>query len=413
MEDILVIKNTILKQLVERSNEFELDFNSVDELGFSKRLEYAFRNLVKENHFSIGNSEQERLLSEIIEHFLNHGPLGELLNDPSVTEVMINGPKQVYVERNGTLELTNIVFRNEQHLLNFIDRILARCSRRISELEPYVDASLVDGSRVNVIRPPVSGIGPLLTIRKFSYRTLDINELVSLGTLDATSADFLKACVLSRLNILISGGAGAGKTTLLNALASFVPDNERIISIEETRELHLNRSHFVPLETRLPNIEGRGEITIRDLLRNVLHMRPDRIIIGEVRSSEVLDMIQAMNTGHDGSMTTLHANSSLHALDRLETLCLMSGQNIPSEVVKRQIISAVDLMVHVIRMSNGSRRVREISEITKGKEYSLNAIFSDDGEGASKLKFTGQAPAFYPRLKKMANYTCKLFERGS
>jgi pilus assembly protein CpaF len=324
---------------------------------------------------------------------------------------MVNGPREVYIEREGRLEPTDIRFRDEQHLNYFIEKIVSPLGRRVTELEPYIDARLKDGSRVNIVKPPISPSGAIITIRKFSHRILRIDDLINLKTLERPTAEFLGACVLSKLNIVISGGAGTGKTTLLNILASFIPETERAVIIEDTREIHLSKRNTVFLETRPANIGGTGEITIRDLLRNALHMRPDRIIIGEVRSDEVLDMIQAMNTGHEGSMVTIHANSALETLDRLEVLALLGRANISSEVVRRQLITAFDLIVHLVRLPDGSRRIVQISEMLKSKEYSLQDICILKEE-TGELKFTGKVPTFYPRLKTKGNYFLKEFEQG-
>ena len=408
--DLRNLTESILKQLIERSKEFPIDFSKLDESSFRRRVEAMFKSVLKDNKgISLTRHQQEEILSEIISYLLGLGPIDKLLKDSNISEIMVNGPKQVYIEKEGTLELTDITFRDEDHLSYFIEKIISPLGRRVTEFEPYVDARLKDGSRVNIVRSPVSAVGSILTVRKFSHRILNIDDLIKLGTLDDLTAAFLRACVISRLNILISGGASSGKTTLLNVLGSFMPEGERVITIEDTRELHFPREHVIYLETRPPNIEGKGEITIRDLVKNSLHMRPDRIIVGEVRSDEVLDMIQAMNTGHEGSMTTLHANSPLEALDRLEILTLMGSPNVSSEVAKRQIISALDLIVHMARLADGSRKVTQISQILKSKEYSLQDIFIFD-EDLEKLKPTGKMPIFYLRLKHRANYVCEEFK---
>jgi pilus assembly protein CpaF len=321
---------------------------------------------------------------------------------------MINGPHQVYVERKGNLELTDITFNDEAQVSYLIEKIISPVGRRISEFEPFVDARLNDGSRVNIVRSPVSRIGPLLTIRKFSYNVLRMDDLIKLGSLNSSAAEFLKACVISRMNILISGGAGTGKTTFLNALIDFIPENERLITIEDTRELIISRKHTVPMETRPFNIEGKGEISIRDLFKNALHMRPDRIIAGEVRGGEVLDMIQAMSTGHEGSMTTLHASSPSEALDRLEILALMGSSNMSGEVARRQIIGAVDLVVYLTRFPDGRRRVTQISEVLKSKEYSMQDIFVFDEESGA-LKPAKVKPNFYNKLNKVSGYRSQDF----
>ncbi len=404
----------ILTQLIRRIREYRLNFSAMEESDFRKKIETLFRSVLKENRVSFTHHEQEKVLGEIMSYFLGLGPLEKLLNDPGISEILVNGPREVYIERDGNLEVTDITFKDEERLLYFIDKILSPLGRRVTELEPYIDARLKDGSRINIVRSPVSSVGPVLTIRKYSSNILNTDDLINLGTLDSRVADFFKACVISRINVLVSGGAGSGKTTLLNVLTSFILGEERIITIEDTRELRILRKHVVSLETRPPNIEGKGEITIRDLLKNSLHMRPDRIIVGEVRSSEVLDMIQAMNTGHDGSMTTLHANSPLEALERLEVLVLMGSPNISSEVAKRQIISGIKLVIHMKRFPDGSRKVTQISEVLKSKEYALEDIFvlEETADKTSKLKPTGRVPAFYPQLKTRANYMCKEFKEG-
>jgi len=401
-------KENILNKLNSREEELRANFGKDDRSAFQRTIEAAFKTVVKENKINLNRLEQEELLSEIITHFLGFGPIEKLLKDQSVSEIMVNGPHQVYVERNGNLELTDITFNDEAQVLYLIEKIISPVGRRISEFEPFVDARLKDGSRVNIVRSPVSRIGPLLTIRKFSYNVLRLDDLIKLGSLNTRAAEFLKACVISRINILISGGAGTGKTTFLNALIDFIPENERLITIEDTRELIVSRLHTVPMETRPFNIEGKGEISIRDLFKNALHMRPDRIIAGEVRGAEVLDMIQAMSTGHEGSMTTLHASSPLEALDRLEILALMGSSNMSSEVARRQITGAVDLIVYLTRFADGSRRVTQISEVIKSKEYSIQDIFVFDEESKS-LKPTKIKPAFYNKLTKTVGYISKDF----
>jgi pilus assembly protein CpaF len=408
------IKARFSKELMDRMYAQHLDFPSSEESksDFRRSIEGIFKSIVRENRdINLTHAEQEEVLTQIISDILGLWPIYKLLIDPAVFEIMVNGPKEVYVEREGKLELTDITFRNEQHLNYLIEQTVSSMGRRLTELEPFIDARLKDGSRVNIVRSPVSST-PTVTIRKFYHQILDIDNLINLKTLHSAAAEFLKACVICRLNILISGGSGSGKSTLLNALASFIPDGERVITIEDTRELHLSRKHTIFLETRPPSIEGKGEITIRDLLKNSLHMRPDRIIIGEVRSDEVLDMIQAMNTGHEGSMTTLHANSSLEALDRLEILALIGRANMPSEVIRRQLIMAIDIIIHITRFRDGSRKVTRITELLKTKEYSLQDIFIFKDE-TGKLEYTGKIPTFYPWLKNKANYVTKEFEAGN
>ncbi len=405
------LKQEILKRILERGHQYGIDSSNIDSIHFHRRIESIFRSILKENRdLLLNRQEQERVLGEIVSELLGLGPIDQLLKDPSITEIMVNGPKQVYIERNGKIEATDITFRDEEHLLYYIEKIVSPAGRSVTEFEPYIDARLKDGSRVNVVRSPITAKGPLITIRKFSGCVLNMDDLLNNKALTSMAADFLKACVISRLNILISAGSNCGKTTLLNVLASFIPEGERVITIEDTRELHIDRAHTVFLETRPPNIEGKGEITIRELVRNSLHMRPDRIIIGEVRSSEVLDMIQAMNTGHEGSMTTFHANSPLDALDRLEVLTLMGSNNISSEVAKRQIITAIDLVIQLARFADGTRRIVEIGEVIKCKEYKIQELFVYD-EDSHTLKLTGNTPTFYPVLKRKANYSAQEFER--
>ena len=408
------IKEDILKQIIESEDSIKSSYSNFGESTFHRRIEVMFRSILKSSKISLNRNEQDEVLGEVISYFTGLGPINNLLNDPEVTEIMVNGPKQIYVEKRGNLELSDVTFKDQQQLSYFIEKIVSPLGRRISEFEPYVDARLRDGSRVNIVRAPVSSIGSILTIRKFNYRKFNLKDLANLKTLNEPVAEFLKACILSKLNILISGGASSGKTTLLNALGSLIPNKERVITIEDTRELFLEREHTIPLETRTSNIEGKGEITIRSLVRNSLHMRPDRIIIGEVRSEEVLDMIQAMNTGHEGSLTTLHANSSLEALDRLEILSLLGNPNMSSEVAKRQIISAIDLVIQTQRFPEGPRKIVQVSEVVKSKEYELKDIVAFSGkEEQETSEFTGIVPGFYAKLNREARYFCKYFDEGA
>ena len=403
----------VLVKLTDPEIGLKLDFLRAKDQAFVSSVIRVIKDMVRDNKIQISRLQEEELLNEVVAYFLALGPIGMLLRDPSISEIMINGPKQVYVERNGKMELTEIVFNDETQLTYFIERILDYSGRRVSSLEPCVDACLKDGSRVNIVKAPVSSVGSLLTIRKMSYRFLTLDDQVRLKTLNLMVADFLKACVTSRLNILICGGAGSGKTTMLNALAGHISDKERIITIEETRELNFNHNHFLPLETRLPNVEGKGEISMRTLLKNALHMRPDRIIVGEVRAEELWDMIQAMNTGHDGSMTTLHANSTYDAMDRLEMLALLGNPNVSSDVARRQIISAVDLIIHMVRLSDGSRRLIQVSEVRKGEDYGLDDIFivGQGNDGPTELKATGQSLRCYNKIKAKTSYTNDQLER--
>ncbi|MDD5281080.1 MAG: CpaF family protein [Candidatus Omnitrophica bacterium] len=403
----------VLEKLTDPQEGIKVDFLKIKDQAFIASVIHVIKEEARSSKAQLSRLQEEELLNEVIAYFLELGPIGMLLKDQSISEIMINGPSQVYIERNGKIELTEIRFTNEAHLAYFIERILDYSGRRVNSLEPCVDARLKDGSRVNIVKSPISSVGSLLTIRKMSYRLLTLEDQVRLKTLNILAADFLRACVDARLNILICGGAGSGKTTMLNALAGNISEKERIVTIEDTRELCFNHKHFVPLETRLPNIEGKGEISIRTLLKNALHMRPDRIIIGEVRAEELWDMIQAMNTGHDGSMTTLHANSTYDAMDRLEMLALLGNPNVSSEVARRQIISAVDLIIHMVRLSDGCRRLVQISEVRKGQDYGLDDIFivGQGDSGPTELKATGQSLRCYNKIKAKTSYTNKQLER--
>src|SRR4051794_13592445 len=321
------------------------------------------RHLSQETGLS--RDDRDRITSELADDILGHGPLERLLADDSVTEIMVNGPYDVWVERQGRLYETTVRFTDESHLRRIINKIVAQVGRRVDESSPMVDARLPDGSRVNALIPPLSLSGPLLTIRKFSKKRLDMNDLIRLGTLSTETVEFLQRCILAELNILISGGTGSGKTTLLNALSTAIPDSERIVTIEDAAELRLNQRHVLRLEARPKNIEGEGEIPIRELVRNSLRMRPDRIIVGEVRGSEALDMLQAMNTGHEGSLCTLHANTPRDALARLDTMVLMAGFDLPVRAIRQQVSAALDLVIHLERLQDGTRRVTAVTEVQR------------------------------------------------
>jgi pilus assembly protein CpaF len=333
------------------------------------------------------------------------GHIDRLIRDPGVWEIMVNGPKEVYIEREGQVEKTDVVFNDEEEVHFYIERILSPSGRRVTEFEPYIDARLPDGSRLNVVRRPVAPFGPILTIRKANRKILGVQDLIERHTLDSVAAQFLKACVHNHLNIVIVGGPGSGKTTILNILSSYIAEVERVITIEDTMELRLVSKHCVALETRPASIEGKGSISMRDLVRNALHMRPDRLIIGEVRGEEALDMLQCMNIGRSGSMTTLHANSALDALLRMETMAMMGTANVSTELVRRQIVSAIDLVVMVDRLIDGSRRVVTISEVMKQKpeEYEIRDIFAltmvNEPQGqVLALKPTGHKPMFVSHM---------------
>jgi pilus assembly protein CpaF len=348
------------------------------------------------------------ILKEVLNELLGFGPLQPLLNDPEITEVMVNGPKSVYVEKKGKLQKSQVVFDDDNHVLQIIDRIILPLGRRVDGDSPTVDARLPDGSRVNAVIAPVALDGPSITIRKFSKERLGISDLIDFGSITDKMAEFLRACVMAHLNIIISGGTGSGKTTLLNILSSYIPETERIITIEDAAELQLQQDHVLRMETKPADLDGRGEVTIRDLVRNSLRMRPDRIVVGECRGGEALDMLQAMNTGHDGSLTTVHANSPRDAIARLETLVLMAGMDMPLKVVRQQIASAVDLIVQQSRLSDGSRKVTAVTEVAgmEGDTVVLTDVFkfeqtgtSNDGKVMGDLKPTGIRPLFSSRLE--------------
>jgi pilus assembly protein CpaF len=357
---------------------------------------------------ALSSSEREQIVVRLTDDLLGHGPMEQFLKDESVTEIMVSGLEPMYVERAGRLELTDVRFGSESQLRQVIERIVGRVGRRIDESSPMVDARLPDGSRVNAIIPPLAVDGPALTIRKFSQRALTVDDLIKTGSLSQNAADMMSACVRGRLNILVTGGTGSGKTTMLNILSSFIPNDQRIVTIEDAVELRLSQHHVIRLEARPPNIEGRGAIPIRELVRNSLRMRPDRIIVGEVRAGEALDMLQAMNTGHDGSLSTLHANTPRDVLARLETMVLMAGFDLPVRAIREQIASAVDVIVHISRLRDGTRRVTHIVEV-EGMEgeiitltdlylFDYSAGIDDDGRFKGDLKATGLRPKFSERL---------------
>ena len=343
------VQNKLLAEL-----DPSMDITKTDDV--RKTIQDLFEQILTEENIVLSRPERARLFEQIAAEILGLGPLQPLLEDDTITEIMVNGAKNIYVERKGKVHRVPVTFENNEHVLRIIDRIVAPLGRRIDESSPYVDARLADGSRVNAVIAPISLVGPVLTIRKFSKNPITIDQLIQFGSISAEAVQFLKACVESRLNIIISGGTGSGKTTFLNILSSFIPSDERIITIENAAELQLRQEHVVTLESRPPNIEGRGEITIRDLVINSLRMRPERIIVGECRGGEALDMLQAMNTGHDGSMTTAHANSPRDCLSRIETMCLMAGMDLPARAIREQMAGAVELICQVSRMRDGTRK---------------------------------------------------------
>lgn len=338
--------------------------------------------------------ERQKIAAELFNDIMGYGPIETLLNDPTVSEVMVNGPYQVYIEQKGKIILSDVKFRDNEHVMTILDRMVTSIGRRIDESSPMVDARLKDGSRVNAIIPPLSLAGPVITIRKFSKTPLKINDLVAFHSLSIKMASFLEACVKGSLNVIVSGGTGSGKTTLLNVLSSFIQEDERIVTVEDAAEIQLMQEHVITLETRPANLEGKGQVTIRDLVKNSLRMRPDRIIVGEVRSSEALDMLQAMNTGHDGSMTTTHSNSPRDTVSRIETMVMMAGMDLPSKAIREQIASAVDIIVHQSRLRDGSRKITSITEVCgmEGDVITLQDIFTyyTDGSMDTNEKFIGR-----------------------
>jgi pilus assembly protein CpaF len=374
-----------------------------------REIEEAFGRAIDAEGLALTRAERTRMLDQITDEIVGLGPLEPLLRDETITEIMVNGPRQVYIERSGKLELTSLSFQNDEHVMRIIDRIISPLGRRVDESSPMVDARLVDGSRVNAIIPPISLVGPVLTIRKFAATPLTTDDLIRFGTSTAEMFDFLRACVEARLNVFVSGGTGSGKTTMLNVLSSFIPNDERIVTVEDAAELQLRQEHVVTLESRPANIEGKGAVPIRELVRNALRMRPDRIIVGECRSGEALDMLQAMNTGHDGSMSTGHANSPRDMLSRLETMVLMAGVDLPLRAIREQVASAVDLIVQQSRLKDGTRKIVNITEVQgmEGDVIVMQDVFIFEQTGVvegkiqGRLKPTGIRPKFVEKFEVM------------
>jgi pilus assembly protein CpaF len=372
------------------------------------KVERMVDGLIDKNNFAVTRDERVRLVREMIDEITGFGPLEPLLNDPTITEVMVNGPDHIYIERAGKILRVDSFFLNEEHVLRIIDRIITPLGRRVDEISPRVDARLPDGSRVNAIIAPLSLIGPVITVRKFSHNPYTVEDLIGFGTATPDMFEFLQACILARLNVFVSGGTGSGKTTFLNVLSSFIPNDERIVTIEDAAELQLRQEHVVTLEARPANIEGEGEITIRNLLRNAMHMRPDRIIVGECRSGEALDMLQAMTTGQDGSLSTGHANTPKDMLRRLETMVLMTGYELPLRAIREQIASAVDLIVHTARLKDGTRKVVNITEVygIEDDEILTQDVFTfeqtavKDGKIQGRLAPTGVRPTFMAQFAR-------------
>lgn len=399
------LKNRIQQKLIA---ELDPSINISQTSEVRATIQEMFETMLVEEQIVLSRNEKRVLFEQIVAEILGFGPLEKYLSVDGLTEIMVNGPKQVFVERGGKLQKVNTNFEDQEHLMRIIDRIVAPLGRRIDEGSPMVDARLPDGSRVNAVIPPISINGPALTIRLFSKIPLTIENLIEFGSITREAVEFLRACIVAKLNVVVAGGTGSGKTTLLNIVSNFIPDDERIITIENAAELQLRQEHVVTLESRPPNVEGRGEVSIRDLVVNSLRMRPDRIVVGEVRSGEALDMLQAMNTGHDGSLTTLHANSPRDALSRLETMVLMSGMELPHRAIREQIAAALDLIVHTERMRDGSRKVISISEIQgmEGDVITMSEIFRfeqtsiEDGKVIGRLRPTGLRPKFMNKIRE-------------
>ncbi|MDP9269427.1 MAG: Flp pilus assembly complex ATPase component TadA [Chloroflexota bacterium] len=387
-------------------NELDPKLDLSNQVEVRRQIEELFGKIADEEGLALTRAERVRMLEQITDEILGLGPLEPLLRDETITEVMVNGPQQVYIEREGRLELTNVTFQNDEHVMKIIQRIIAPIGRRVDESSPMVDARLADGSRVNAIIPPLSLVGPVITIRKFAATPFTVEDMIRFGTATPEMFEFLEACVKARLNIFVSGGTGSGKTTMLNILSSFIPDDERIVTIEDAAELQLRQEHVITLESRPSNIEGKGAIPIRELVRNALRMRPDRIIVGECRSAEALDMLQAMNTGHDGSMSTGHANAPRDMLARLETMVLMAGMDLPLRAIREQIASAVDLIVHQNRLKDGSRKIVNITEVQgmEGDVIVMQDIFVFEqtavveGKIQGRLRPTGIRPKFVEKF---------------
>jgi pilus assembly protein CpaF len=418
-ERFLRFKKRLHEQLITSMDLSTIGTMNEEELRLEVRR--AAEELCRQSADLLNLSERERLVNEVIDETFGLGPLEPLMRDPAITDIMINGPKTAYVERGGRLERVNVSFHDERHLLQIVQRIAGRIGRRVDETCPMVDARLADGSRVNAVIPPLALDGTLLSIRRFGARPLLIKDLVNYKAIMPEMVSFLTACIRARINVIISGGTGSGKTTLLNALSAFIPDDERVATIEDAAELRLQQPHVVRMETRPANIEGEGEVTTRDLVKNALRMRPDRIIIGECRGAEALDMLQAMNTGHDGSMTTIHANDTRDAISRLEMMVGMAGFDVPIWIIRRQIASAVQVVVQVARLSGGVRRVIKISEITgmEGDVMSMQDLFGfkqtgvDDRRVAQGYFFTsGLRPQCMEKLEVSgAKLPIEMFER--
>ena len=399
------LKTRVQNRLISELDP-SMDVSKTDEV--RGNIEELFDTILSEEGIILSRAERQRLFEQIVAEILGFGPMEPLLEDPSISEIMVNGPKNIYVERSGRVERASVIFEDDEHVMRIIDRIVAPLGRRVDESSPTVDARLPDGSRVNAVIPPISLVGPTLTIRKFSKVPLTVDDLIGYGSITPEVTEFMRACVLAHKNIVISGGTGSGKTTLLNIMSGFIPNDERIITIENAAELQLRQEHVVTLESRPPNIEGKGEVSIRDLVINCLRMRPDRIVVGECRGGEALDMLQAMNTGHDGSLTTAHSNSPRDTLSRLETMVMMSGMDLPVRAIREQIASAVHVICHQARMRDGTRKVTHVTEVQgmEGDVIVLSDIFIfeqtgfEAGKVIGRLRPTGIRPRFMPDIEQ-------------
>ncbi len=399
------LRDYLIAQVTPAIDMYHRGLNAANEQWVATQID----RVLEKAHIHPTDDDRRQLIEAVVDETIGYGPIGPYLRDPTITEVMVNGPDQIYIERKGKLLEAEVRYRDEAHLMHAIDNIVQPLGRKIDRSQPLVDARLPDGSRVNVIIPPCALNGPTVTIRKFPSKRITIHDLINWGSVTPAIAEFLKACVISRLNIVVSGGTGSGKTTLLNVISSFIPEDERICTVEDAAELQLHQKHVVRMETAAPLSDGSGQVVIRDLVRNALRMRPERIVVGEVRGGEALDMLQAMNTGHDGSLTTVHANSPRDAIARLETLVLMAGFDLPLRVVRQQIASAVHLIVQQERLRDGSRKVTRVTEVQgmEGDNVVLQDIFifqavavSDSNKVEGTTKATGMRPSFTPRLEQ-------------
>ena len=399
------LKTRVQTKLLSEMDGSGLDIRQKNEV--RAHIEELFNAILADESMVLSRAERHSLFEAIVAEILGFGPLEPLLADDSITEIMVNGPKNIFIEQKGNLSRANVTFENDEHVMRILDRIVAPLGRRVDESSPLVDARLPDGSRVNAVIRPIALCGPTITIRKFSKKPLTVDDLIRFGSMTAEIRDFMRACIIGRLNMVVSGGTGSGKTTLLNVLSSFIPNDERIVTVENAAELQLRQEHVVTLESRPPNIEGKGQITIQDLVVNCLRMRPDRIVVGECRAGEALDMLQAMNTGHDGSLTTAHSNSPRDTLARLEVMCLMSGMDLPVRAIREQIASAVDCICHQERLRDGTRKIVKITEVQgmEGEIITMSDIFEfeqtglEGGKVIGRIRPTGLRPKFIDRIE--------------